>query len=169
MPFSPAAELMLTRLPPRSDQMRQCGRAGVPGADQVDVEHGAPLLGVVSSQVPTVRTPALATAASNPPNSCHAVVDGGRQRRRVADVDDLDDGVRAVLFGQASGFGQILTRGQRILQRGQRLADVDQERGRRPLRLGAPRDCGPSPGSPGHQYPLARNPSLKGVVHAFCS
>ena len=127
VPFSPAAELMLTRLPPRSTR---CGSAAaqvfhVPmRLTSTTVRHCSD---VVVSQVPTVSTPALATAASRPPSSATPSSTAARQRRSVADVDDVRDRAPAVLLHQAGRLLEIFGRGQRVLDFGQRLADVDQD------------------------------------------
>ena len=166
MPFRPADELMLTRLPPRSTR---CGIA----AAQVfhvpirltsnTVRH---CFCVVWSQVPTVSTPALATDASNPPSCATPSSTAAANASASRTSTHMGDHPAAVLFGQPSRFGQILTCCKRVLQLRQRLADVDQDEVG--ALLGKPHRVAAAhpPCRPGDQDPLAGDPSAHRVIAA---
>src|SRR3954447_9271952 len=108
VPFRPAAELMLTMLPPRSTR---CGIAAaqvfhVPiRLTSTTVRHCSE---VVLSQVPTVSTPALATAASNPPSSVTPSSTAAANAAASRPINDMGQHATAVLLRQPSRLGEIV-------------------------------------------------------------
>ena len=116
---------------------------------------------VVVSHVPTVSTPALATAASSPPSSATPSCDRRGQAPGVAHVDHRGDGAAAVFFDQANGLVEIFARRQRVLHLGQRLTDVDQDEVSTLLGQAHRMTAAHPARGAGHQDTLAGNPTAR--------
>ena len=134
------------------NEMWNRGGAGVPSSDQVDVQHGSPLH--LRRLVPGAHRQhtSVGHRRIQPTQLRDAVIDGRRQRRLVAHIDDMGDDPPAVLFGQPSRLRQILPSRQRVLQLRQRLADVDQD------------EVSPLLGQP-HRMAAAQTPCCSGDQH----
>ena len=155
MPFSPAAELMLTRLPPRSTRWGSAAAQvfQVPiRLTSTTVRHCS---GVVVSQVPDGQHAGVGHRGVQAAQFGDAVVDRRGQRRGVADIDDVRDGAAAELVDQTCRLVEIVPRGERVFDLRQRCADVDEDEVGaffgQPHRMAAAH----SPRGAGDQHPLA--------------
>ena len=147
-------------------EMWNRGRTRVPRADQVDVQHRAPLL--LCGLVPGAhgQHTGVGHRGIQPTQLRDPVVDSGRQRSASRTSTTWVITRRTVLFGQPRRFGQILTCCKRVLQLRQRLADVDQDEVG--ALLGEPHRVAAAhpPCRAGDQDPLAGDPAWPRFVVA---
>src|ERR1700744_4781352 len=121
------AELILTKLPPP-----WTSRCGIATAQvfHVPMRFTSTTVRqwseVVLSQGATVRTPALATAPSNPPRFVDALVDRRAHSRFVADISDSAHTAAAVRGDQTHRLGQVVLGGQVVFDLRQGLTEVDE-------------------------------------------